>query len=111
MYDALAALSIDNIKEILDQTWQYRAKWKFIGIELGIDTGTLDALDADHKKSEVCLRNMIKTWLRNKTPRPTRMAINQALESPSVAASTSPVSEGIKYIVYDTGLTRAALVV
>ena len=92
---AHTALTIDNIKEILDQTWQYRAKWKYIGIELGIDTGTLDAIDKDHKKADDCLTNVIKIWLRNISPRPTKRALTRALESPLVAVSTSPVNEGI----------------
>ena len=92
---AHTALTIDNIKEILDQTWQYRAQWKFIGIELGIDTGTLDAIDKDYKKADDCLTNVIKIWLRNMTPRPTKRTLTRALESPLVAVSTSPVNEGI----------------
>ena len=37
-------LCIAQMREVLDQTWNYRARWKFIGIELGIDMGTLDAI-------------------------------------------------------------------
>ena len=92
----IAALTTDNIKEILDQTWQDRAKWKFIGIELGIDTGTLDAIEADHKKAERCLVELVNLWLRKNDPRPTRRALINALKSPTVAGNKSPLSEGKK---------------
>ena len=64
--------------------WNYRAKWKFIGIELGIDIGTLEAVDANHKNVEDCLREMINGWLKNVNPRPTRGAIKAALQSDCV---------------------------
>ena len=77
-------LSINNIKEVLDEMWDYRARWKFIGIQLHIDTGTLDAIEKDCKTVDDCLLRMIKGWLRN-SPRPTREIIRVALQSKRVS--------------------------
>ena len=74
-------LSINNIKEVLDEVWDYRARWKFIGIQLHIDTGTLDTIEKDCKMVDDCLLMMIKGWLRNTNPRPTRKIIRVALQS------------------------------
>ena len=66
--------------------WDYRARWKFIGIQLHIDTGTLDAIEKDCKMVDDCLLRMIKGWLRN-SPRSTvtRESIRVALRSKHVS--------------------------
>ena len=79
------ALTLDNMKEMLDLTWDYRSRWRLIGIQIGIDVGTLDALDKNHKDVEDCLTGLICHWLRGTNPRPTRIAMLEALESSPVA--------------------------
>ena len=79
-------LSINNIKEVLDEMWDYRARWKSIGIELCVDTGTLDEIEKDYRKVNDCLQEMIKHWLRN-SPRPTRENIKVALQSKPVSGN------------------------
>lgn len=73
---------------MLDEAWNYRAKWRFIGIELGIVTDTLEAIEVDCRKVEDCLREMITIWLRRVNPRPTRSAMKQALQSERVLCVT-----------------------
>ena len=68
------------MKEVLDKMWDYRARWKFIGIQLQIDNGTLNAIEKDCKTVDDCLLWMIMNWLRN-SPRPTRETITIALQS------------------------------
>ena len=80
------------MKEILNLTWKHRSRWRFIGIELGIDVNTLDAIERDHKKAEECLAELITTWLRGTNPKPTRSAMTKALESQSVQAVSEPTS-------------------
>ena len=82
-----ALLSTENLKEILDLTWKYRARWRFIGVELGIDEGTLDAIHKDNRKVEDCLREMITLWLRGCKPKRSRHAINTALQSGHVSTT------------------------
>ena len=86
MYAGL--LSINDSKEIINLAWDYRANWKFIGRELGIDAGTLDAIERDRRDvSGDCLPNVINEWLRN-NPRPTRGAILAVLHSGHVSETT-----------------------
>ena len=72
---------------MLDLTWNYRARWRFIGIELGIDEGTLDAINKDNRKVEDCLREMITLWLRGSKPEPSQHAITTALQSGRVSST------------------------
>ena len=83
-----SALTLDNMKEMLDLTWDYRSRWRLIGIQIGIDVSTLDALEKDHKKAEDCLTGLISHWLRGRSPRPTRIAMLEALNSRSVAGGS-----------------------
>lgn len=90
MYDAMyvhiVLLTTNDTREILNLTWDYRASWKFIGIELGIDVGTLSAIDKDYRMVGECLREMIIHWLSNERPKPTQDAITTALRSEHVLA-------------------------
>ena len=68
--------------------WEYRAKWRFIGITLGIDTGTLDAIETDNRRVEGCLIEMITTWLKSVNPMATRSAMKTALQSKHLTNQT-----------------------
>ena len=94
------ALGPNNAKEVLNLMWDYRSRWRFIGIELGIDVSTLDTIDKDYRKADDCLTELITKWLRRTNPKPTRSAITQALESQSVAASSATPSEGKIIFIY-----------
>ena len=85
-----AVLNIGNTREILDLTWDYRSRWKLIGIKLGIDAGTLDAIDVDNKSVDGSLVEMINKWLRGDKhwPNPTRSVITSALESLGMSSLT-----------------------
>ena len=72
---------------MLGLTWNYRARWRFIGIELGVDEGTLGAIDKDNRKVDDCLREMITTWLSRCNPKPSRHALTRALQSARVSTT------------------------
>ena len=95
------ALGPNNAKEVLNLMWDYRSRWRFIGIELGIDVSTLDTIDKDYGKADDCLTELITKWLRRTNPKPTRSAITKALESHSVAASAATPSEGKLFYTYN----------
>jgi hypothetical protein len=88
------ALGPNNTNEVLNLMWDYRSRWKFIGIKLGIHMPTLDAIEMNHRRVEDCLTELITTWLRGTNPKPTRSAITKVLESQSVVASATTPSEG-----------------
>jgi hypothetical protein len=78
---ATALLTPDNIREVLDLTFPYRAKWRLIGIQLDIDVGTLDAIEANRRRVEDRLTDLISHWLRNTVPKPTRGALTAVFQS------------------------------
>ena len=80
-------LVIKDLKEVLECTWKYRAQWRAIGTELGIDQGTLVAISKNERNVEDCLREMINTWLRDTNPMPTRSALTAALNSEHVSGT------------------------
>ena len=75
------------MNEALNIAWEHRSRWRFIGIELGIDLATLDAISADEKKVDDCLTEVIKQWLRKEKPRPTQQALESALQSERVSGA------------------------
>ena len=84
--NAPVLLTPRNIREIIDLTWPHRARWKLIGIELGIDIGTLDAIEKDRRIVQDCLSELISTWLRT-APRPTHAAITAVLKSECILSA------------------------
>ena len=80
-------LTPDNTREIIDVTWPHWARWRLIGTELGIDIGTLDAIDANNKKVKCCLNDLITGWFRKINPRPTRAAITAVLNSEHILSA------------------------
>ena len=82
------------MREVLDLTWNYRAKWKFLGIELGIDIGTLDAIEKNNREVEDCLVQLLSKWLRSKA---TRSAMTKALQSRKVTGEATS-AQGTTYI-------------
>ena len=98
-------LNISNIKEVLDEMWDYRARWKFIGIELGIEKHTLDAIEATCLRNvDNCLCEMIGGWLKNVSPRPTRGAVRAALHSKSVSNATGSFQHNAFIVQYHAGI-------
>ena len=64
--------------------WEARAKWYYIGLELGISVGTLDSIEATNQNPDRCFTTMIKAWLRSGRPKPSWAAVANALKSPMV---------------------------
>lgn len=80
--DYAEILTVSNLREMLDLTWDYRTRWRLIGSQLGIDSGTLDAVNTNNHTVEECLSDMLKQWLNSDSC--TLSAINKALQSPHV---------------------------
>ena len=77
-----------------DFFWDFRASWKTIGLELGIDMGTLDSIERTHRMVvEDCLLEMLKCWLQHATPKLTRSAMAVVLQSKPLAGVVT-IAEG-----------------
>ena len=92
-YDA-DFIRIDDIREVQDFFWDIRAAWKTIGLELGIDMGTLDSIERTHRMvAEDCLLEMLKRWLQHVTPKPTRSVMASVLQSKPLAGLSTTAGE------------------
>ena len=78
---------MEDLGEVIQATYEARAKWYHIGIQLKLPVGTLDAIRLDFPDSTDCLTRMCSHWLRRIDPHPSWVALIGALESP-------PVGEG-----------------
>ena len=84
-------LNTNNMREVLDSFWNHRARWRLIGIEIGIDVGTLDAIAKKHNDPEDHIVELIGQWLRGSSPRPTRSTMTTALQSQRVTGGATSV--------------------
>ena len=77
-------LTIDDLLAVQNATWSARSKGYNIGLGLGIQPGTLDAIWNDDRRCDQQYTNILKHWLRWSDPKPTWGALADALRSPSV---------------------------
>ena len=77
-------LNVEHLTAVRSKVWDARAKWYDIGLELGIDPGTLDAIKSNNDNVEDRLREMLRKWLNKIDPPPTNSQLAKALESRSV---------------------------
>ena len=61
--------------------WKYRAKWRFVGIELQIESDDLDAIEVDKRTAADSLLEVIKVWLHRANPKPTRTVLTAVIRS------------------------------
>ena len=77
-------LNIKDLRAVQKAAWDARAKWYNIGLELDIDPGTLDVIEGNNKDIDKQFRAMLTTWLKMIDPKPTGVALAEALRSPTV---------------------------
>ena len=96
---------MDDLLTVLNITWDGRAKWDFIGLELGLNSGTLDAIKRSNKEeADDCFKETIKTWLSSPDLNPSRSRLAKALRSPIVGlgylAEKLPKSQVCVHVLY-----------
>lgn len=65
--------------------WDARSKWYNIGIQLGCEVSDLDAIKTSNCSNvDVCMTNMLASWLRKGSPTPTWKSVVEALQSSTV---------------------------
>ena len=77
-------LGTSDLRKVYKAAWDARTKWYNVGLELDIDSATLDSIKANNDNVEDRFRAMLTTWLRAVNPRPTLAALAEALRSPTV---------------------------
>ena len=79
-----ALLSDEEINEILSLARNYYGSWRFIGLELGIDSAALDAIKKNYINDHRRLIAMIELWHSSLDLKPSREAMDKALQSEKV---------------------------
>ena len=78
-------LSINNLCEVKRAVWEARVKWYDIGLELRVSPDNLDVINKkNHEDCDVCIREMLKVWLRRSHPSPSWKELAEALRSPMI---------------------------
>ena len=76
---------VDDLASVQRVVWEGRAKWDFIGLELGLSPGTLDATKlANQGDPDRCLMETLKKWLSSPELHPSWSRLAEALRSPTV---------------------------
>ena len=61
-------LSVDDLRVVMKELNDVRAKWNNIGVQLGVSVGTLDAIEKQYSDPSDCLRETLTAWLKSSTP-------------------------------------------
>ena len=77
------ALTINDLATLTEKLHRISANWKPFGLQLGVDTGTLNNIQYEFRNPGDCLRETLTHWLKAHHE-PTWNAVIQALWSSSV---------------------------
>ena len=81
-----------NLNDVWDRVYPARSRYYNIGLNLGIDAATLDAIKLNERdQSDRGLLKVIEHWLRNSL-RPSWKALAESLRAPSVGVDVKLIS-------------------
>ena len=78
-----APLGIADLRTLMNETFPCRAKWCNLGIQLRVDTGTLDGLRVQFSDPGDQLREVLRAWVTTSNS-PTWSTLAEALRSPVI---------------------------
>ena len=78
-------LTLDDLKGIQNSTWDARAKWFNLGVQLNVKPTSLEAIQQNNKDHpDKCMTEMLIVWLKLSNPRPTWSSLVTALKQETV---------------------------
>lgn len=78
-------LGINDLPQVVTATWDARALWYNVGLQLGISSAELDDIKRKRNRDTgEYLTEMLEMWLRRSDPPPTWQELAKCLRSPSV---------------------------
>jgi hypothetical protein len=86
---AVPVLSVSDLKALHEIFIPIKDNWMGIGNSLNLDPVTLLQIKNDYKKSEACLREMLRNYLQKRNPLPIWQELVQAAEGYSLAVANS----------------------
>ena len=76
---------MDDLASVQRAVWEGRARWYNLGLELGLDPGTLDSIQqTNHHVTDDCFRATIKKWLSSPDLHPSWSSLARSLRAPPV---------------------------
>ena len=72
-----------DLDKVMEEVFDAKAKWKFIGIKLGVPKGDLDGIDLDCSNVDNKLMETLAKWLQHKK-NTTWKALAEAIGSATV---------------------------
>ena len=79
------AVSLNDLRTVLEETFAARSKWYYIGLKLGVEASELDAIKKDNPEAvKDCYLEALKCWPKGVVPKPTWAALAEALTSDMV---------------------------
>ena len=72
----IAITDLVVLLEVLNDT---ACQWYNLGLQLGISCFTLDAIETDQRGVQICLREMLKAWLKGQGGECTKHTLRTAL--------------------------------
>ena len=91
-------LGAKDLNTIYNDLFDAAGRWYNLGLGLGLLPDELDKIkSASRDQPDVCLREMMKTWLSKASPRPTRKVLIEALRQKTVGLAQLADSLEIKY--------------
>ena len=76
---------MDDLADALNAVWEGCAKWDFIGLQLGLKEGTLEAIERGNQSNpDRCLKETLKKWLCSPDLHPSWSSLARSLRAPSV---------------------------
>jgi len=95
-------LTVDSLGDLLEAVYQVSTKWYNLGLRLGLQPGLLDTISVRCQQDpEVCLREMLKEWLKRGEPTPEWKELVTALKSTAVGETTLARDLMLKYNLLD----------
>ena len=77
-------LVIDDLGNLQNDLHGISSKWHNLGVQLHIEPGDLDNIKTEVITQVECLREMLKIWLKQIDPYPTKIALVKALKRPVI---------------------------
>ena len=95
-----AILSDEEVNEILNLTRSHYKSWKSIGLELGIDSAALDAIEKNYINDHRRLIAMIDLWHSSVDLKPSREAMVKALQSEKVTMTATGIHQIYSALIF-----------
>ena len=72
-------LKLDDLSTVLEELYEARTKWYFIGLKLKVPVDTLDSIKTQSDDPNECLLQVLKHWLKTVDSKPMWEALVDAL--------------------------------